>query len=214
MLAAGCFYLATIIGSLIGTNTQWRETGADGVTIYVETNGFHTGLILPARTEGIDWHELFPPQDTILPPGGADHIGIGWGERDFYLSTPSWSDLDPATLIRASIGSDKTLLHIYQMRRPAPGRYARPVRISVEAYRTLAAEITRSIAFPLEGPLQPLPGYGRSDVFYPATGQYSAIHSCNEWTGRVLRKAGVRIGAWTPTASGVMRWFPERTTRR
>ena len=31
--------------------------------------------------------------------------------------------------------------------------------------------------------------------------------TCNEWTGSILRNAGVRIGAWTPFNSGVMRWF-------
>ena len=50
-------------------------------------------------------------------------------------------------------------------------------------------------------------GYGPDDVFYDARGTYSAIGTCNEWTGRALRHAGVRVGAWTPFPATVMGWF-------
>ena len=36
---------------------------------------------------------------------------------------------------------------------------------------------------------------------------YNALNTCNTWTGSVLKKAGVRIGMWTPLPGGVMRWF-------
>ena len=84
-LIAGLVFAAGEIGGLWGTNTQWRAP-ADGVTLYVETNGFHTGFILPARAEGIDWHRIFPPTDLsdsrYHATGATDHVAIGWGERD------------------------------------------------------------------------------------------------------------------------------------
>lgn len=216
LLLAGLAFMTGEAGGLIGTNRDWREPD-DGVTIYVETNGFHTGFILPAQTEGIDWHGLFPPTDVsdtrYHATGVTDHVAISWGERDFYLGTPQWHDLDPATLIRAAIGSDATLIHVYHMRRPAEGRYARRLVISHDAYRRLSTRLMDSLAVPDSGPLKPVAGYRGDDVFYPGSGRYSLINSCNVWTGDHLRAIGVRIGAWTPAEHHVMRWFPERPPR-
>ena len=50
-------------------------------------------------------------------------------------------------------------------------------------------------------------GYAGYDAFYTARGHYSAIRTCNAWTGDALRYAGVRIGRWTPFPVTVMRWF-------
>lgn len=211
LLIAGLAFMAGEAGGLVGTNPEWRPP-EDGVTIYVETNGFHTGFILPAHAEGIDWHALFPPTDLADPryhaTGATDHVAISWGERDFYLATPRWQDIDLAMMARAGIGSDTTLIHIYHMRKPADGIYARRLVISHAAYRRLAARLIQDIALPESGPPAPIPGYGGDDVFYAANGHYSVIHSCNVWTGDHLRAIGVRVGAWTPAEHHVMRWFP------
>lgn len=211
-LFAGLTLLAGEAGGLIGTNPEWREPEA-GVTIYVETNGFHTGFILPAQAEGIDWHAVFPPTDLAESryhaTGATDHVAISWGERDFYLNTPRWQDLNPATMARAAMGSDATLVHIYHMRRPAEGIYARRLVIPHAAYRRLSARLMQSVAIPDTGPLIPIPGYGGDDVFYAGRGRYSLLNSCNVWTGDHLRAIGVRVGAWTPAEHHVMRWFPQ-----
>jgi uncharacterized protein (TIGR02117 family) len=215
-LIAGLAFAAGEIGGLWGTNTDWRAP-EDGVIIYVETNGFHTGFILPASAEGIDWHRIFPPTDLsdmrYHATGATDHVAVGWGERDFYLNTPDWRELNPATMARAAIGSDATLIHVYHMNRPQEGRYARKLVISHAAYRQLADRLMQDIAFPERGTLEPIPGYGGDDVFYKANGRYSLLHSCNVWTGDHLRAIGVRVGAWTPAEHHVMRWFPEVSPR-
>ena len=51
-------------------------------------------------------------------------------------------------------------------------------------------------------------GYNSNDAFYEANGGYSAIMTCNEWTGRALRAAGVRMGLWTPIEQSVMWRLP------
>jgi uncharacterized protein (TIGR02117 family) len=73
-----------------------------------------------------------------------------------------------------------------------------------EEYRRLTTFISASFA--KFGEMRS--GYARYDAFYPATGRYSAVRTCNAWTGEALRAAGVRIGRWTPFPSTVMRWLP------
>jgi Protein of unknown function (DUF2459) len=52
-------------------------------------------------------------------------------------------------------------------------------------------------------------GYGADDRFFAAQPEfrYSALFTCNNWTSAALKRAGVRIGVWTPMPGGVMRWF-------
>ncbi|RJF91482.1 TIGR02117 family protein [Sphingomonas cavernae] len=194
---------AGYVSGFIPVNDNWREA-KQGVTIYVETNGVHTSLILPIAAEGIDWRGLVSPNDLADPRYAGDHYGFGWGERRFYLNTPTWADLDARTVIRATIGSDETLVHVDHVVRPFPDRWRRPLRLSSDEYRRLSAYIRASFA---PGRPKPIPGYTPSDIFYEGRGHYDAITTCNEWTGAALRATGVRVGAWTPFESGVMRWF-------
>jgi uncharacterized protein (TIGR02117 family) len=127
---------------------------------------------------------------------------FGWGERDFYLETPRWSDVDPLVVARAAIGSRHTLMHVDHLQRLWRGRDLRPITLTPAQYRALVAAIEADFA---PGPA--IRGYGPDDVFYPARGRYSAITTCNEWTGAKLRRIGVRVGVWTPAAWSVMRWF-------
>jgi hypothetical protein len=41
-------------------------------------------------------------------------------------------------------------------------------------------------------------GYGPRDIFYAANGRYTAIDTCNQWTGQALRAGGAPVAAWTP----------------
>jgi hypothetical protein len=49
------------------------------------------------------------------------------------------------------------------------------------------------------GPAIPGAGLTGSDGFLEAGGRFHALRTCNTWTGRMLRAAGVEVGAWTPT---------------
>jgi len=172
--------------------------------VWVETNGIHTGIVVPKVAAGIDWRPLLAPRDLADPRYARQpYAAIGWGERAFYLETPTWSDVRPTTVLRAAFGTDRTLMHVEHLPRPQEGTDVRRIVLRLEEYRRLAASLRASFA---ERPAA-LPGYGRYDVFYEARGRYSAVATCNAWTGDALRHAGVRVGAWTPFPWSVMRWF-------
>ncbi|WP_375248618.1 TIGR02117 family protein [Sphingomonas sp.] len=196
------YVIAAAIGGVIPRNAAWRPP-PQGVTIWIEDNGIHTGIVVPQQAAGIDWRGDFPGSD-LRDARFATHayVAIGWGERGFYLGTPTWGDLRAMTLLHAAIGSDDTLLHVEHIPRPLTGSQVRAVTLSVAQYRRLAARIR---AF--RGSGAALPGYDAYDAFYPAHGRYDALHTCNSWTGDTLAAAGVRVGAWTPLPSTVMRWF-------
>ena len=195
---------AGMIGGALPTNIGWQPP-IDGVPIVVETNGVHTGIIVPMTAAGVDWRDIARPADIADPSLAArGYLAIGWGERAFYLGTPRWSDIRLSTTLHAATGSDETLVHIEHVSWPAPSEDQRIVMLRPEEYQRLDSFIRSSMDGP--NPAHRF-GYDRHDAFYQGRGRYDAIRTCNTWTGDALRYAGVRIGAWTPFSVTVMGWF-------
>ena len=203
VLVPGVYATAGMIGGSIPANASWVQT-ADGVRIFVEDNGIHTGIVMPVSAAGVYWRGTFPARDLADPRyAGFDHVAVGWGDRAFYVETPTWADINPILMLRAAIGSSRTVLHVEHVPAPPTGNAVRAIMLTPDQYRRLAAFVrgTMGTGGKVAG------GYGPDDAFYDARGTYSAVTTCNEWTGRALRQAGVRVGAWTPFPATVMGWF-------
>lgn len=196
------YALAAVAGSAIPVNSGWQQAKA-GVRVYVIDNGVHTDLVLPVMAEGVDWRDLVQPGDLADPAQAAQsHLAFGWGNRDFYLNTPSWSQINAGRALGALIGTGRTVLHVAHIPEPRADPHIRSVMLSPDEYRRLAAYVRGTFG---DGPS--VRGYAGHDAFYDAKGGYSAIDTCNQWTAGALRAAGVKIGVWTPFTFGVMRWL-------
>ena len=213
LLAIGVFFLAGWIGSSIPRNRDWREPPPDdpaAITIFVETNGVHTALVLPKYSAHKDWGETFPVADLGNPAQPYTHVSVSWGERKVFLETPNWTDLSPLSVLRIlGMGGDG-MIHVAHYVRPAPADDIRPLRLSPAQYSAIVRRIEAMLPpGPIGEPRQHLRGYGDYDAFYEARGRYTATNTCNQWTSDTLAAAGVRTGAWTPFAGGVMKWVPK-----
>ena len=199
-----CF-TAAVIGGLVPANPGWHQADR-GIAIFVRTNGVHTWIMVPTVAAGVDWRPLAPPSHIKDPRYSGNYLAIGYGNREFYLNTPSWSDLSLRTALAAAFGRGPSLVHVEHERSPMPDEYQRPLVLSIAEYRKLAAHIGGSFEVDPLGRSKPLlgRGYGLADVFYEAKGPYNAYRNCNEWTGEALRAAGVRTGIWTPMSESIM----------
>ena len=204
--AVALYCVAALVGSHVPVNPNWVET-ADGITIYVETNGHHTGIVVPVAAAGIDLSLTLRPTDLPDRRFAGNWLAIGWGERDFFLNTPTWRDLRPATMLSALIGSGRTLIHVDHLDQPYPGNDQRPVRVSRAEYNRLISAITASLMRGEDGYPIAITGYGDRDLFYEAKGHYNLLHTCNGWTAQMLKDAGIKAPLWTPFSGGVMRWY-------
>ena len=211
MLLIGCYFGAALVGGLVAANPGWREPER-GVEIWVETNGVHTGIVMPLTNDIADWRDLLRPQDIRDQRYYSTHVLMGWGEARFYRETPHWSDLTFATAWHAATGSDEVLMHVDFLYQPGPQPWRRRVMVSEAQYRRLTDAIRAQFSPGPDGRAPSSFAYGPNDAFYAAHGHYSAFNTCNAWTGRILREAGVTVGLWTPMAGGVMRWFPAGPT--
>jgi uncharacterized protein (TIGR02117 family) len=200
------YVAAAVLLGLVPANVAWHPPD-QGITIYVRTNGVHTGILMPARNRYMDWRPYAPGADLADPRwGNANYVAIGYGNRDFYLNTPTWADLSVRTAALALLGRGSSLLHVEHVHDPEPDAWQRPIKLRPAEYRRLVAFIRPRFRRDAAGHTIPLVGrgYGPNDMFYEANGGYSFILTCNEWTGRALRAAGVRTGLWTPLSQGVM----------
>ncbi len=194
-LVALALYTATAFGALL--LTPEASEAEDGVVVYACDNGVHTDLVVPVATGNTDWRALFGQQAFIAPVAAYDHIGLGWGSRDFYINTPTWADLDIATAV-TSVLWDETVLHVEYRPRPVAGENCREWPADPASYKLIAGFIRGTLRLSGEHPVQAAPGYGARDAFFVANGQYTIFETCNQWSGRALRLAGAPVAPWTP----------------
>lgn len=200
------YLLAALLLGAIPANRGWEEP-KDGVTIYLRTNGVHTWIVVPKVTPEMDWRPFAPGAHLKDPRwGAADHVALGYGNRTFYLETPTWGDLTMKNAFLAMFGQGRSLVHADHTHRPKPDEWQRPLRISREQYGRLARHMARSFQRDALGRTMPVlgRGYTTSDMFYEAVGGYNAFYTCNAWTGEALRAAGIRTGLWTPFSQSIM----------
>ena len=197
------YALAGIIGGAIPVNREWQPP-AEGVRVFVESNGIHTGIVVPKVAAGVDWRPLVKVEHLADPRFAAHpYLSFGWGDRAFYLDTPTWAEVRLSTVLAAATGSENTLVHVDHVPEPRPGVDVRAITLRPDEYRRLAAYLRSSFA---DAPRH-YRGYGPWDAFYDARGRYSAWRTCNAWAGEGLAKAGVRVGWWTPFPTTVLNWF-------
>jgi uncharacterized protein (TIGR02117 family) len=202
------YLLGALLGSLVPANREWKEPDR-GVQIFLETNGVHTWIVVPTITPEMDWRPIAPAAHIRDPRYAGDYLAIGYGNREFYLNTPAWSDLTVGRALGAAFGNGPSLVHVYHERNPQVGEHYRPIILTHDQYRRLAAYLLTSFDRDEHGRTMPLlgKGYGPSDTFYQARGGYNLFYTCNEWAGAALRTAGVRVGIWTPFSQSIMARF-------
>lgn len=205
LLAVPATYLvAMIVLGLIPVNAGWREAD-EGVVIFIQSNGRHTGIGMPIRNDQMDWTPLVPPEH-LRQPIAADYVFVGYGHRDFYLNTPSWAELSLATAFDAAFGDGPALLQVEHVVAPVENPAQKAITLRPDEYRRLVAYIEPRFRRDAEGRTLPLlgRGYGDHDMFYEANGGFNFWFNCNEWAARALRAAGVRMGLWTPWPQAIM----------
>jgi uncharacterized protein (TIGR02117 family) len=200
------YFASALVLGLVPVNSGWVEA-KQGVTIFVRTNGVHTWIVVPKVSAQMDWRPFVPGEHLKDRRWGAgDHVALGYGNRTFYLETPTWGDLTMKNAFLAAFGQGRSLMHADHDHRPQPDDDQRPIKLTPEEYGRLVDYLRGSFQRDAHG--RPMPvlgrGYGGSDAFYEAVGPYNAFFTCNEWTGRALRHAGVRTGAWTPLSQSLM----------
>lgn len=175
--------------------------------IFLISNGVHVDFLLPVETPALDWSKLVPREQFGRVDAGCPYLFVGWGDRGFYLDTPTWSDLKLSTLCKALFWPNGSVLHVqYLSYRPEADSSCRRLLVTPEQYRILCRHVQDSFQKNGDGAYKLIPGksYGATDNFYEANGSYHLFNTCNMWTNGALKKMGVRTACWSPFAQAIL----------
>lgn len=177
------------------------------VMVFLRSNGVHTDLVLPVHNDQMDWSRILPYANTQSNDPSFDYVGIGWGDKGFYLDTPTWADLKASTAIRAGFWLSTSAMHatFYRRAELKEGHACIALALSRAEYARLLRYITDSFDHDAAGNVQLIAGhsYGRDDAFYEAKRTYSLFYTCNSWTNNALKVAGQKASLWSPFETGI-----------
>ena len=208
-------YLLYFLGGLIAFLALWALTAwilskisvaaektdaPKTVSIWLKTNGMHADIVVPARNAQKDWTAEVSPANTLGKSTDVQWLGVGWGDKGFYMNTPTWADLTVPVAFRAVTGLGGTAMHCTYYPSLTADSATVPILVTEAQYANLIsfieAEFKRDAAGKIEY-IQTDQQYGQTDAFYEARGLYSLFKTSNSWTNQALKAAGQRACAWT-----------------
>ena len=165
--------------------------------IYVINHGWHTGIAVRRAhmPEGV-WPEHGEVADS-------EYLEFGWGAREFYMASEGTLGL----ALEAVLWPSPAVLHVVRFDGPVQQFFRQreivEILVSDRGFQRLAAFIGDAYA---------KDGSGRTTVvgrgqyansrFYAAREKYSLLKTCNTWTARALRSAGLPITSLYAVSAG------------
>lgn len=156
-------------------------------TIFITGHGWHTGVVVSAD-------RIF----KVLPElqqrfAGASHLEIGWGDAGFYQNpTPT-----AGIALRAMFTPSSTVMHVVAVPKDVsayfPSSQVKPVVIDEAGLNALLSFIESSFAREDQRLVSLSEGIYGNSQFYQATGSYYVMNTCNKWTAKALKSAGVGV---------------------
>lgn len=211
LLALLMYGIVVTLLSFIPVNSYDSRTliPAQKIEIYILTNGVHTDIVLPVKNEYFNWSKQVKFTDTKAKDSTAQFMAIGWGDRGFYLETPTWSDLKVSTALNAATGLSSSALHITFYKSLKEGIDCKKITIDSIEYKKLIVFINDS--FQLNNgnvtKIDTKAVYGNNDAFYEAKGSYSLFYTCNTWANQALKAANQKAALWTISDTGIFRHY-------
>ncbi|ANF53040.1 urease-associated protein [Chryseobacterium glaciei] len=180
------------------------------IPIYIYTNGVHTDIVMPVKNDMQDWSTKIPFANTKSKKTDYNYIGVGWGDKGFYLDTPTWADLKFSTAFKAAFWLGESAMHCTYYKSMKEADDCKIIMISRSQYKDLAKFVEDKFDKDQNGNFILIPTnavYSDNDAFYDAQGKYSFLYTCNTWSNNALKAAGQKAAFWTPTDSGIFQHY-------
>lgn len=205
------YIVVAYILSILPVNSDFTQCEKDAVEIYLLTNGVHTDIVLPIKNEHKDWSASVNPADTKSGTTRAKYVAFGWGDKGFFLSTPTWADLKFKTAFNAMFFLSTTAMHVTFYEYMRESKSCKKICIPKESYLQLINYIDKSFATDSSGNYKLIKGasYWKNDSFYDANGTYSLFFTCNTWANSGLKAGNLKACVWTPFDKAIFQKYEE-----
>jgi uncharacterized protein (TIGR02117 family) len=205
------FLIAFLLGNIENSRNSLRKTKKYQVLIL--SNGVHTDLVLPVRNDLVNWKYYFPISNTKTKQNHNGWIAFGWGDKGFYLNTPTWGDLTFSTAFKAVTGLSSTALHVtYRDSIKTDSSNCISLKLTKNEFKSLRNFIFKSFEKSKKNKAIYIPTdavYGDNDAFYEANGTYHLFNTCNTWTNDGLKECNQKSCVWTPFESGIFNLYKD-----
>lgn len=174
--------------------------------ICVSNTGIHTNILIPTENNAYNWHEyLSIDKIGIDAANNYKYLSFGWGDKNFYMTVTSVSDLNFSSLLKTVFLPTPSIMYV-------KGYQSLPKNIEVKCIHTDKANYLRLIKF-IEASFQLDKngrkirignGHASNAGFYAARDNYSILRTCNAWTAEGLRKADINTPVWDALSSPIL----------
>ena len=103
-------YLLVVLVGLIPVNNEF-DPSQGKIRIRVVSSPVHADFMLPISNQVIDWRTVFPADCFPSDTSKATHLAVGWGDRGFFLETPTWADIKVSTTAKAMLWPSESCMH-------------------------------------------------------------------------------------------------------
>jgi uncharacterized protein (TIGR02117 family) len=209
LLALITYGLLVSLLSFIPVNANQFAIDEPKVDIFILSNGVHTDIVVPVKNDTYDWSKQIKFEHTKAKDSTAKYLALGWGDRGFYLETPTWADLKVSTALKATTGLSSSALHTTFYKAMQENAYCKKIQISVFDYQKLVVFIYDSFETKSGNniKIETNSVYGKNDIFYEAKGSYSMFYTCNSWANQALKSANQKAALHTLTDIGIFRHY-------
>lgn len=180
------------------------------VEAYLLTNGVHTDIVVPTVSDQMDWSKKILYSNTKGQQSNFKYTSFGWGDKGFYLDTPTWADLKFSTAFKAAFWLGDSAMHVTFYNTMKEGEDCKKIMLTIQQYKDLIHYIDSRFDKDIQSNYKLIKTnavYGNNDAFYDAKGSYSFLYTCNTWTNNALKAAGQKAALWTPTDFGIFRHY-------
>jgi uncharacterized protein (TIGR02117 family) len=173
-----------------------------GAEIFVVSHGYHSGIAIATAALAAAAQRS---GDTALGLtaerfGGYPFIEFGWGEQNFYASTPKVADLQIGLAVRALFRPDnKSVVHVVGLPDTPRKVFASAdiVRVSLSEAGFARMLSALNATFALSDDPAQLQVLGRGlygpSLFFRANGAFHMFSVCNHWVADMLSAAGLPV---------------------
>ncbi len=195
--------LFSILLSVIPSNRNFREPLNTSSEIWIKSNGVHLDIVLPIKNNYTDWSNILLIPDNIKDE--VQFLGFGWGDKEFYINTPEWSDLQFSTAFKALFIPTDAAMHVTYYKNLRENDHSIKLLVEEQQFKDIQSFILKSFKIN-ESRVIPIKDieYGSCDRFYDANYSYTLFYTCNTWTNKALKKAGLPACVWTPFDKGIL----------
>lgn len=191
------------------TPRKWGNTlqsGACTSQVYVSGGAFHTNIIVPVHNQHFDWRNHLPLHE-FGNVASYRYLKFGWGDRDFYMNTPSWAEMRLTSALDALLSPGAAAMHV-----EASVSFPHESQVEVKClqldavnYQKLMEFIDQSFEVNPQGKKIKIGDTNLRDrSFFAGRGKYSILRTCNSWTAEGLRVANINTPLWGGLAPAIM----------